>query len=45
MVCLEDEGLTEDDLALVLRGGGGGVGEGGSSISIESSSSRGVSSR
>lgn len=45
MVCLEDdEGLTEDDLALALRRERG-AGEGGASISIGSSSSRGVSSR
>ena len=40
MVCLEDEGLTEDGFALALRVGGGG--EGGASISTGSSSSRGV---
>lgn len=46
VVCLEeDEGLAEDGLALVLRGGGGGEGGGVASISIGSSSSTGVSSR
>ena len=45
VICLEDEGLTEDDLGLVLRRGG--EGEGGASISIgsSSSSSMGVTSR
>ena len=41
---MEDEGLTEDDLALALRGGGG-EGGGEASISMGSSSSWGVSSR